>query len=198
MRALFSILMAMALLWCGGLAWFIQNLPDTSVPPSVHTDAIIVLTGGTERVEHGLEMLGEGAAPVLFISGVGSHVTLPQMVAAHASLSVQQKIAARHAQIVLDYVANSTQTNAGQAAEFVAQQHLHSLRLVTASYHMPRSVLEFRAAIPGAAIVADPVFPEGFHRHAWWQHEATRRLVLSEYHKYFAALFLQTAKSASP
>ena len=36
----------------------------------------------------------------------------------------------------------------------------HSLRLVTASYHMPRSMLEFARAMPDIAIVPNPVFPE--------------------------------------
>ena len=138
-------------------------------------------------------MLAAGAAPVLLISGAGQHVTLPQMLAAHATREVQQQIITRDpsAQIVLDYMADSTQSNAQLAAHFISERHIHSVRLITAHYHMPRSLLEFETAIPELKIVADPVFPDGFRRDQWWQHDNTRRLVFSEFYKYFAALLLR-------
>lgn len=161
--------------------------------PQVKTDAIIVLTGGADRVERGLEMLAASAAPVLFISGVGPHVTKAQMLAAHASPEAQRGIAQHGPEIVFDYEAATTQSNAQQALVFVEARHIGSIRLVTAHYHMPRSLLEFRRAMPNVRIVPDPVFPEGFRRNEWWQHDNTRRLLFSEYGKYFGALLRPTA-----
>jgi uncharacterized SAM-binding protein YcdF (DUF218 family) len=188
MRFFLFILMAAALVWCGALVWFVHSMPTESAPASVRTDAIIVLTGGQGRVEHGLDMLAANAAPVLFISGVGPHVTRLQMLNQHASLPTREAILARQPEILFDYVAETTKTNAQQAAEFVHQRGIRSIRLVTANYHMPRSRLEFTAAMPGVEIVSDPVFPEGFRRDEWWRHDNTRRLVFSEFYKYFAAL----------
>lgn len=182
------MLMFAAILWCAALVWFVHSMPSESAPASVKTDAIIVLTGGQGRVEHGLDMLADGAAPVLFISGVGQHVTMTEMIDKHTSAQTREQILERQPEIVFDYVAANTKTNADQAAEFVRTRQIHSIRLVTANYHMPRSRLEFETAIPGVEIVADPVFPEGFHRDEWWQHDITRRHVFSEFYKYFAVL----------
>lgn len=188
MRAFFSMLMLAVLFWLGSFVWFIQSLPVDPVPSQVKTDAIIVLTGGADRVEHGLEMLAEGAAPVLFISGVGPHVTKAQMLAAHASASASQRLALTQPEIVFDYEAATTETNAQQALAFVRSRNIHSIRLITAHYHMPRSLLEFRRVMPDVMLVADPVFPEGFRRNQWWQHDNTRRLLFSEYYKYYGAM----------
>lgn len=188
MRALLSFVMLAALLWSSALVWFVQTMPRAQVDPSIQTDAIVVLTGGADRVERGFSMLAAGAAPVLLISGVGEKVTLADMLRQHASPAAREAMAEHVPEVVLDYVANSTQTNADQTAAFARARHIASLRLITAHYHMKRSVLEFHAAMPGVTIVADPVFPQGFRRDQWWQHDTSRRLVFSEFNKYWAVL----------
>ena len=105
---------------------------------------------------------------------------------------MREQIAQTEGQLVLDYVASTTRSNADQTTEFVKSRGIRSIRLITASYHMPRSMLEFRMQMPALTIIPDPVFPEGFRRHAWWHEQATRRLVFSEFGKYYAALFLRT------
>lgn len=188
MRFLLTLLMLAAILWSGALAWFVNVMPSASLPASRTTEALVVLTGGKARVEHGLEMLAAGAAPVLFISGVGEHVTEEQLLSEHADAKLREKIYANDREIVLDHVAHSTVSNADQAAEFLRERNIKSIRLITASYHMRRSLREFHTAIPEVSIVPDPVFPEGFRRDEWWKHDNTRRLVFSEFYKYWAVL----------
>lgn len=188
MRIVLSIIMVAAMLWSAALVWFVHRMPNETVPVSVQTDAIIVLTGGQGRVEHGLDMVAGGAAPVLFISGVGPRVTMMEMLDAHARPETRAQILMRQPEIVFDYLAESTRSNADQAGEFIRRREIHSIRLITAQYHMPRSILEFRAIMPDVTIIPDPVFPEEFRRDQWWQHENTRRLVFSEFYKYFVAL----------
>ncbi|MEJ0070861.1 MAG: 1-acyl-sn-glycerol-3-phosphate acyltransferase [Pseudomonadota bacterium] len=60
--------------------------------------------------------------------------------------------------------ADDTIGNAAETAEFVHSHAIASLRLVTASYHMPRALLELRRALPEVRIVEHPVFPAGFAR----------------------------------
>ncbi len=65
-----------------------------------------------------------------------------------------------------------------------------SLRLVTAAYHMPRSLLLFRQAMPAMEILPHPVFPAGFHQEDWYLWPGSSALILSEYSKYLAARLL--------
>lgn len=189
MRMLSFILFAIIAFWGLGLAVFVHSLPTRSTPASVKTDAIIVLTGGNARVERGFAMLASGAAPVLLISGVGKDVTVRDMLMEHADATTRAAISERGASIVLDHVALTTQTNARESAQFVRERQFKSIRLITAHYHMPRSMAEMQAALPEVEIVADPVFPAGFRRDQWWRHKTSRDLVLSEFHKSLAVLF---------
>ena len=50
--------------------WFVDAVPTNRTKSLSKTDAIIVLTGGTGRLETGLQLLSEGYAKLLFISGV--------------------------------------------------------------------------------------------------------------------------------
>jgi uncharacterized SAM-binding protein YcdF (DUF218 family) len=68
------------------------------------------------------------------------------------------------------------------------REGFRSLVLVTANYHMRRSLLEFRRALPEARVEPHPVFPEGFRIEAWWRWPGTFALVQGEYHKFLAAL----------
>lgn len=178
-----TLLATLIILWIGGLLVFVQQLPNKPVPASVRTDAIIVLTGGSARVERGFAMLAQGAAPILMVSGVGKDVTLQEMLLAHADQETRDAISERQAAIVFDYVARTTQTNAREIAQFVEDRNLQSLRIITAHYHMKRSIAEIRQALPKVRLVPDPVFPAGFQRNQWWRHKTSRELVLSEYHK---------------
>ena len=81
-------------------------------------------------------------------------------------------------------------------------EHFTSLRLVTAAYHMRRSILEFRRAMPGATIIAHPVFPDAFKRDQWWRWPGTVHLLATEYTKYLAAetrrLFIPKTSERKP
>ena len=197
MRFILSCLMLLAMLWSGALLWFVETMPRESAPASMKTEAIVVLTGGQGRVEHGLEMLAQGAAPLLYITGVGEHVTTEQILEEHASPSARGTIYHADVDIVLDHVARSTVSNADQSAAFLHARGIKTIRLITANYHMKRSMHEFKTAIPEITILADAVFPEDFKRDEWWQHPNTRRLVFSEFYKYGAVVLRDWLKPST-
>jgi len=62
-----------------------------------------------------------------------------------------------------------------------------SLRLVTAAYHMPRSLLEFQDAMPDIEIEPYPVFPVHVKQDKWWAWPGTMALTVTEYNKYIVA-----------
>ncbi|MBV9521775.1 MAG: YdcF family protein, partial [Alphaproteobacteria bacterium] len=71
---------------------------------------------------------------------------------------------------------------------WMRREGYHSLRLVTAGYHMRRSLLEFGRVLPDIRIIAHPVFPERFKQAAWWAWPGTADLIVTEYDKYLGAL----------
>lgn len=188
--------MLLVMLWAISLAWFVYSMPSQSASPSAKSEAIVVLTGGQGRVEHGIDMLALGAAPVLFISGVGEHVTVEQLLLEHADAKTRDQLMHADVDIVLDHVARSTVSNADQTANFLREKNITNIRLVTASYHMKRSMHEFKAVLPDIKILPDAVFPDGFQREGWWGHENTRRLIFSEFYKYWVVVVRDWLKPA--
>lgn len=173
----------LAAAWTIGLLWFAAALPNAVADPTRRTDAIVVLTGGSDRVHRGIELLAEARAAKLFISGVYRGVDVQEL------LRVSQSSPANLACcIVLGYEADSTRGNATETAEWMRTEGLTSLRLVTAAYHMPRSLLEFRRVMPDIEIVPHPVFPANFKRADWWRWPGSAALIASEYSKYLLAV----------
>ncbi len=145
-------------------------------------DAIVVLTGGSERVATGLGLLESGNGKKLFISGVGKKLSLEGIL---KSSTLPQNL--RDCCIALGYKANSTAGNVDETRDWIAAEGFTSLRLVTANYHMPRSLFLFRANLPGIKIVPYPVAPDNVKLQEWWRHPGTVSLLATEYGKYLLA-----------
>jgi len=181
---LIQLALLAGLLWAGGLLWYLQIIPTTPSSDATQTDAIVVLTGGKQRIDYGLKLLSEGKAKRMFISGVGKGVSLPELVASSPSSALFMHLLNDNSVIVLGHEASDTRGNARETAEWVQKERYTSLRLVTANYHIPRSLLEFNRAMPSVAVIADAAQPDDFQRYNWWKDERTRQLLISEYHKY--------------
>lgn len=186
MRMALALVSLVIVIWV--IAWilFLRSVPAAPENTTTQTDAIVVLTGGSVRVEHGFERLSQGLAPRLLISGVGREITLDDLLKTHASSTIQQAIIERKSTILLDHIARSTRTNARETARFIHNYDIHSIRLITANYHMPRSLIEMRHALPTVTIIADPVFPKGFEKKHWLHYAGARKLLLIEFHKSWA------------
>ncbi|MCB2101624.1 MAG: YdcF family protein [Rhodobacterales bacterium] len=168
-------------LWGWGLFAFVAALPDRVAEPDRRTDAIVVLTGGSGRLEAALDLLAAGRADRLFVSGVYRGVDVRRLLETFA------RDPARWGDRVAIGNAMNTTGNAVESAAWARQQGVTSLRLVTADYHMPRSLEEFRARMPGVELVAHPVFPAHVKRDQWWSWPGTAFLLAREYTKFLAA-----------
>lgn len=172
-----------SLVWASGLYRFSQLIPQPLPDNQVATDAIVVPTGGAGRVGEGLSLLERGLAKKLFVSGVYRGVDVQELlkVARRAPGNLECCVA-------LGYAEDNTRGNARETADWMRRENISSIRIVTASYHMPRSLLEFRRALPAdVRIVPHPVFPDGFPTGSWWRNVSAMRLAISEYHKYLLA-----------
>jgi uncharacterized SAM-binding protein YcdF (DUF218 family) len=182
--ALATVVMLGALVgaWGGGLLMFATSLDTVVEDRDTVTDAIVVLTGGSDRLSSGLALLEAGKARKLFISGVHKGVDLPELLRQARPQQAEPPCC-----IVLGHAADDTAGNAAETAAWMGAERFTSLRLVTAAYHMRRSILEFRRAMPKTVIVAHPVFPDAFKREQWWRWPGTAHLLATEYTKYLGA-----------
>lgn len=181
--ALLAALVAVLIAWGAGFAWFANLAASTTDDADSPTDAIVVLTGGSERLITGLSLLAADRAEKLFVSGVYRGVDVQELLRVS-----RQAPAAVECCIVLGYAADDTRGNAAETAAWLQQESYSSVRLVTANYHMPRSLLEFRIALPDARIVPHPVAPANVHVEEWWRWPGTTILLIGEYNKYLVAL----------
>lgn len=146
----------LALLLLGGFALFTGQSRARPELPLRATDGIAVLTGGPERVAVGLTLLAEGQGDWLIVSGVGRDAALAEL-AGRAGLSAE----ALAERTTLGHAATSTRGNALEVAQWARARQIHSLRVVTAAFHMPRALLELRRTLPGVTLVPHPVQAAG-------------------------------------
>jgi uncharacterized SAM-binding protein YcdF (DUF218 family) len=140
-------------------------------------------------MEEGLKLLSQKLGKKLFVSGVHRGVDVKQLIdRSRRSPEVTDCC------IVLGYAADHTAGNAEETANWMRDQGYGSLRLVTASYHMPRSLAEFREEMPSIRIIAHPVFPEHVKLDDWWRWPGTAVLIVGEYNKFLVATLVHRAK----
>lgn len=178
--ALAGLILAGAV-WGWGLLKFADLIPDRVADAATRTDAIVVLTGGSGRLGAGLELLTGDKADKLFISGVTQGVEARKLIE-----SIDPDIGKLAPKVAIGNATNTFE-NAAETRAWLGREGFTSLRLVTAAYHMPRSLLEFRHAVPEVAIIPHPVFPSHVKRDRWWAWPGTAALIVSEYHKYLIA-----------
>jgi len=173
--------------WLAGFLLFVVQMPSQVDDVETHTDAIVVLTGGSERITTGLLLLDHGLADRLFVSGVHKGVdTVEILKVAHADLS--KNVVSR---IDLGHLADDTVGNADETAQWVKANSIRSVRLVTAAYHMQRSLWEFHRVMPDTKIIPHPVFPD----HGRSGQIGYALLLASEYSKYAVARIRYTLRT---
>ena len=163
--------------------WFTGNLERQVANTSEATDAIVVLTGGSGRLETGSTLLAEGRTRKLFVSGVDPATSGEQI-----RRLLRQSPERFECCVVLGREARDTVGNAVETAQWMNRESFESLRLVTGSYHMPRSLIEFRRAMPSITFVPHPVFPEHVKLDRWWEWPGTAVLIAEEYTKFLFSL----------
>ncbi len=169
--------------WIIGLFWFAMDMPRKVSGNLGATDAVVVLTGGAGRLSAGVDLLAQGRARKLFVSGVYRGVDVAQILRLVKKQGTELECC-----MVLGHDADDTRGNALETALWMAGEGFRSLRLVTANYHMRRSLLEFNRLMPEISIIPHPVFPEGFRHGEWPLRLGNVKLVAGEYVKYLIAL----------
>lgn len=123
---------------------------------SVRTDAAVVITGSSGRIEHAMDVLAAGKAKRLLVAGTDPLVT-------KADLAELLGERGRLIRCCVDLGSESvdTRSNAEEARRWLDQREYRSLRLITSDWHMRRAGYEFNRTLEGDyVIVQDAVRTE--------------------------------------
>ena len=165
-----------------GFPIFVWSLARTSADPGT-ADAIVALTGGEGRLQAALDLLNQGKGQRLLISGVHAETKREELFAAVGG-QVSPKAACC---VDLGRGAENTIGNAEETASWAAEHNFQSIIVVTASYHMPRSLMELNAVAPHTQFVPYPVFPDGVRLEDWWRDPSTTGVLAWEYIKFLGS-----------
>ena len=123
------------------------------------TDAIVVITGGKGRIEHGVEVLKAGRAKRMLVAGADPAVTKKDLI---RRLGGSRRLV----ECCVDLGSESvdTRSNAEEASRWLAKHRYRSFRLVTSDWHMRRARYDFNEVLGDEyeiipdAIRAEPPF----------------------------------------
>jgi uncharacterized SAM-binding protein YcdF (DUF218 family) len=165
------VIAAILILWALGFVWF-AGIPPQPAPSSM-TDAIVVPTGAGGRIQRGLEMLRDGQAEAMLVTGVD-----PEVKPAEFAAQFEVPDGLMDCCVVLGFEAVDTRGNASEAAQWAAANDYKSLRLVTTDWHMRRAAYELSSSLPNGVTVIRDAVPS----------EPSFGGLLLEYHKLLASV----------
>ncbi len=135
----------------GGFLWFADSVATMRPPEGARADAIIVLTGGYQRIDQAVGLLRDKVGKRLLISGVNPSTTRAQI--RRMTQSSPDLFACC---VDMGYKAIDTIGNANEAAGWIRDKGYTSIVVVTNNYHMHRSLHELRSASPNTEFIAYP------------------------------------------
>lgn len=186
-----AILLLLLLLWGVGLMAFGDRVAkSTPAPDPEPADGIVALTGASSmRIEAAIRLLELGKGRRLLISGVNKDVRPAQLrdIARGAGRAYD-------CCVDLGFAATDTQGNARETAAWVARRHFKTVIVVTSDYHIPRSLLELHAAMPGVTLEPYPVATETLDARRWWRKGGDARRIIFEYSKYVVILMREAVR----
>lgn len=137
-----------------GFVIFAVTLGKPAGSGSGASDVAIVLTGGSGRIERGIEVLRQHKAKRMLIAGVDPSVT-------KSDLSVRIRGSAATMRCCVDLGSESvdTKSNAEEAQRWLKRGNYRSLRLITSDWHMRRARFEFSRGLKGKYRVVPDAVP---------------------------------------
>ena len=163
-----------------GFAWFTFTVTQMAQPETVSSsDAIVVLTGGSDRLKPAIELLKKGSGKKLLISGVNPETTKKDIVRAYG---IAPDLAA--CCVDLDQIAANTIGNATESAKWLRANGFRSVILVTSNYHMPRAEKELHRLAGTVKIFPFPLVTSDLRNWKWLEQPDAFRLILTEYLKF--------------
>jgi uncharacterized SAM-binding protein YcdF (DUF218 family) len=176
--------LTVSLIAVAGFFVFVNSIDRTERAPAAHSDAIVALTGGAQRVGDAIDLLEKGYGKRLLITGVNERTSREQI----ARLNPGQRRLFECC-VDLDYRARNTIGNAIETRRWMQGNGFRSLIVVTSNYHMPRTLIELDHVLPGARKVPYAVVTGSVDLDGWWRNPGTAKFLAYEYVKLLAVYF---------
>ncbi|OLP48455.1 YdcF family protein [Allorhizobium taibaishanense] len=177
----YGMLLVIACLVAGFLH-FADTVTAMMPPDDPKADAIVVLTGGYQRIDQAVDLLRKGSGKRLLISGVHPSTT------SSAIRKMTQGSSDLFACCVdMGYRAIDTIGNANETAQWIHDKGFSSVLVVTSNYHMQRSLMELRRTDKQTEFIPYPVVTADLRTKAWYADPNALRTLLFEYAKILIA-----------
>ena len=181
-RVLLALFLLAAAAGAAGFLYFAETVAALEAPRDPKADAIVVLTGGYQRIDHAIGLLKRGAGERLLISGVNPTTSGNQI-----RKLTQTSSSLFECCVDIGYEAVDTIGNANETARWINDHRFRRVLVVTNNYHMPRSLLELKVSDPQTEFVAYPVVNTDLKNGNWLRQPGVLKAMLSEYLKYSLA-----------
>ncbi|MEO4043122.1 ElyC/SanA/YdcF family protein [Hoeflea sp. CAU 1731] len=167
----------------GGFFRFSSEITSVTPPADIaEADGIVVLTGRSHRIEQALDLLDQGLADRLLISGV-----YPSTTAEQIRKLTSTEAALFECCVDIGHDALDTEGNALEVSQWARDNNFTRVIVVTSSDHMPRSLIELRRLDEEVEFIPYPVVPDEFRNYDWVRRPALWRPLVEEYAKYLIA-----------
>ena len=181
-RAVLVICLLVAAVGVAGFLHFAETVAALDVPADPKADAIVVLTGGYQRIDSAIGLLEGGAGERLLISGANPSTSGNQI-----RRLTQGSKALFECCVDMGYDAMDTIGNANETARWISDHGFRRVLVVTNNYHMPRSLLELKLSDERTEFIAYPVVNSDLKNGNWLSDRTILRALISEYLKYSVA-----------
>lgn len=171
-------------LYIAGFGLFGIHVGGLQAPADVRrADGIVVLTGGRQRIAAAIDLLQSGKGKRLLISGVNPVTDRAALQTANGAAPMLFSCC-----VDIDRAALDTIGNAEESAKWLRDHGYSSAIVVTSNYHIPRTLLEMRRAVPGVDLIAFPVVNTRYGRLGWLANPDAIRVFFTEYSKFVGAM----------
>lgn len=185
LRTFVVLVAAVVLIATGGFLHFAFKIPAptdiTAQTAPMDVDAIVVLTGGRDRIMTAMQLLESGNGARLLISGVNTDISREDLAAQFGGPDTRFDCC-----VDLGFRARTTVGNADETAQWAQEKGYTSLAVVTSDYHMPRSLALLRSQMPDVTLV--PITVAGNDSGQLFSNVRVARILVSEYAKYVITL----------
>ena len=191
-RVLLAVMVLAGTALACGFGMFLISLQRVEQDPARSADAIVVLTGGQQRVEDAIALLGRGFGKRLLITGVNERTSRDEIARLSPQLGDLVSCC-----VDLDYRARDTVGNAAETRRWARDHGFRSLIVVTSNYHMPRTLAELERVLPDVAVVPHVIIGS-VRVEMLWQQPGALRLLAAEYAKFLTVKVRAHLSGAPP